>query len=314
MQSRSRPTSFTILSIFLTFTILYLITGCARKPKDHDYSTMILELFDLNGTIIKPIEAIESGDSLSIGFRGLSPSAPVQVYLNDDMGKEWSYARLFADKSGNIEPTLFWYHTGVIGTTSRTINFKPDPAFVTFEEAEAYFEKHPLKLTVKDLRGRIIGEKILPFKKRQSPMVYPSNKEGVLVNAFNLAQEDIYATEKNFPAGSTVQLFAVINQYLWNIGDRLVDISGKGGGPEVETIALVPNQTSFTVKIWDHPNGRPGSFDIVARVDKEIREPALRADDILSYGEDTGMIFYIIINGNIVIESAGRMRSAPAKF
>ena len=314
MQSRSRPTSFTILSIFLTFTILYLITGCARKPKDHDYSTMILELFDLNGTIIKPIEAIESGDSLSIGFRGLSPSAPVQVYLNDDMGKEWSYARLFADKSGNIEPTLFWYHTGVIGTTSRTINFKPDPAFVTFEEAEAYFEKHPLKLTVKDLRGRIIGEKILPFKKRQSPMVYPSNKEGVLVNAFNLAQEDIYATGKNFPAGSTVQLFAVINQYLWNIGDRLVDISGKGGGPEVETIALVPNQTSFTVKIWDHPNGRPGSFDIVARVDKEIREPVLRADDILSYGEDTGMIFYIIINGNIVIESAGRMRSAPAKF
>src|SRR3989304_4083169 len=145
MQSRSRPTSFTILSIFLTFTILYLITGCARKPKDHDYSTMILELFDLNGTIIKPIEAIESGDSLSIGFRGLSPAARVQVSLNDDMGKEWSYARLFAAKSGNIEPTLFWYHTGLSGTTSRTIHCKPVAAAIALEDVEAYFEKHPLK-------------------------------------------------------------------------------------------------------------------------------------------------------------------------
>ena len=30
----------------------------------------------------------------------------------------------------------------MIGTTSRKINFKPDPAFVTFEEAEDYFSKH----------------------------------------------------------------------------------------------------------------------------------------------------------------------------
>src|SRR4030067_1899264 len=100
-------------------------------------------------------------------------------------------------------------------------------------------------------------------------MVYPSNKEGVLVNAFNLAQEDSYATGKNFPAGSTVQLFAVINQYLWNIGDRLVDISGKGGGPEVETIALVPNQTSFTVKIWIIQTGGPVGLVFFPGVIKE---------------------------------------------
>ena len=301
---------FTLLILLLSF--LVLLNGCAScRRKGHG---LTINLFDTNGPGLAQKKEVETGDSLSVGLTGLDPGAAVQIYLNDDAGKEWSYARLFADQRGNVEPGLFWYQTGVIGTTTRQINFKPDPAFVTFEEAEAYFKAHPLRITVKDFKGNVLGTQVVPFRPRQSPMVYPSNKDGVLSNSYNLAQEGVYATGKNFPAGSTVQLFAVGNQYVWNAGDRLTDKSGKGGAPAIESVTLGPSQTSFTVKIWDHATGLPGSYDIVARIARDVGELALKQDDILSYGEDTGMILYVIINGNIVIDSAGRMRSAPAKF
>ncbi|SRR6266545_316054 len=205
------------LFLLLLLVLLLSVTAC----KSHKIA---LELFDTNGTSAKPIDAIETGDSLSLGLRGLAPRAGVQIYLNDDTGKEWSYARLFADKAGNIPPGLFWYQTGVIGTTSRKVNFKPDPSFVTFEEAEEFFGRHPLKLTVRDLQKNVLAERNLPFRKRSKPIVYPSNQGSLLVNAFNVTNEDIYASGRNFPAGSTVHLFAVTNQYVWNEGDKLTDM------------------------------------------------------------------------------------------
>lgn len=313
MRSKNKWIPFTSAGICLISISLAMMTGCGQKPV-LNYDKMEIDLWDRNGVVQQRLESVEVGDSLSIGFQGLPANAAIQVYLNDDLGQEWSYARVFADKRGEIAPFLFWYHSGVIGTTSRKFDFRPDPAFETFEEGRAFFAEHPLKLTIRDLKGRLIRAEDLPIGPRRSPMVYPSNEKGVLVNAFDQTREDIYASGKNFPAGATVRLFAVTNQYVWNPGDPLMDISGEGGAAEIETIELAPNQTSFTAKIWNHANGRPGSFDIVARIDQARNKPVLQANDILSYGEDTGMIYYIIINGNIVIESAGRMKSAPAKF
>src|ERR1700731_3474361 len=126
-----------ILGCF-ALVVAVALAGCPRA-KDEAYSRMQIELLDSNQPETRHIESVETGDSLTLGFSGLAPGTPVQVFLNDDLGKEWSYARRFADKKGVVAPALFWYHTGVIGTTSRKINFKPDPAFVTFDEAEAYF-------------------------------------------------------------------------------------------------------------------------------------------------------------------------------
>ena len=299
---------------FVMFFLILFLTlvgfGC-RKSKP---PMVTIDLVDTNSVNKRSLEYLATGDSLSVGLHGLVPGAEVHIYLNDDLGKEWSYARLFADKMGHVEPTLFWYQTGVIGTTSRQINFKPDPSFGTFDEAEAYFKVHRLILTVRDAKKNTLGQKAIAFQPRQSPMIYPSNKDGVLVNAYNLAKEDTFVTGKNFPAGSTVQLIMVDNQYVWNVGDRIIDKSGKDGSPAIKTVTLGPTQTGFTTKILDHATGRPGSYDLIARIGQDVRDQVLKASDILSYVEDTGMILYLIINGNIVIDSAGRMKDAPAKF
>ena len=104
--------------VLIILLLIFSVPACKR----HEVS---IDLVDTNGPSLKPIEAVETGDSLSLGLHGLTPGAGVQIYLNDDAGKEWSYARLFADKEGNIPPGLFWYQTGVIGTTSRKISHSP---------------------------------------------------------------------------------------------------------------------------------------------------------------------------------------------
>jgi hypothetical protein len=291
-----------------------LCTGCASHRSGYSDKEVRVELVDTSGPIRKRLDAVEIGDSLSLSLEGLRPGAGIEIFLNDDGGREWSYARLFADRRGNIGPTLLWYQSGVIGTTTRKINFKPDPSFRTFQEAEDYFAQRPLVLTVRDLEKRLISSRPLKMKKRTSPSLYPSNSEGILQNSLNVAREDLFVTGTHFPAGSTVQLFTVDNQYVWNVGDPLIDRTGKLGQQDVKTIKLRPEQTSFTIKTWDHRDAHPGAFDLVARIGTDLRPQALRADDILSFNEDTGVILYAIINGNIVIESAGRMKNAPAKF
>ena len=307
------------LCVVASLLVVAATSACAwlecpwKHGTKHDYTHLALELVDTNGVVPRAVEDIEIGDSLSVGFSGLSPRAPVQVYLTDDLGREWSYARLFADAKGRIAPSLFWYHTGVIGTTSRAIRFRPDPAFETFEEAQRYFELHRLTLSVRDLRGRLLTQRGLPVRPRSGPLLYPSNAEGVLTNSRDLAREDVYVTGRNFPPGSTVHVYLVANQYAWKAGDPLRDVSGPEGVAQVEVVRLSPGQTGFTMQVMSRTHARPGAFDLVARIGV-LGPPALHPADVLSYAEDTAVLLYLIINGNIVIESAGRTRGSPAKF
>lgn len=275
-----------------------------------------IDLYDTGGAKPRRLVDLAVGDSLSIGLRGLKPGQGVQVRLSDERG-EWSYARLFAGRKGEVPPTLFWYQSGVIGTTSRKIAFKPDPAFKTFEEAERWFAAHPLRLAARDLEGKLLAQRELRVRPRATPLLYPSNAEGVLMNALDLRREDLYLTGTHFPAGATVRLYAVPNRFTWRVGDPLSDQTGPGGRPEVESVRLKLDQTRFTVKVWDHKNARPGAYDLVARIGApaplELR-PVLRADDVLAWNDDTAVLYYLIINGNVVIDSAGRLKDAPAKF
>lgn len=303
----------TLCRVLLSAAVLGA-SALAAQPAPQPGPT--IDLFDTGAVKPARVEALGVGDSLSIGLRGLKPGQGVQVQLTDERGREWSYARLFAGRKGEVAPTLFWYQSGVIGTTSRKIDFKPEPAFKTFEEAERHFAQAPLRLVARDLEGRELARRELRLRPRTKPLLYPSNAEGVLMNALDLRREDLYVTGTHFPAGATVRLFAVPNQFTWQVGDALVDQTG-GGKPDVETVRLQPNQTRFTVKVWDHKLARPGAYDLVARIGRPAlpeRRPALRADDILAWNDDTAVLYYLIINGNIVIDSAGRLKSAPAKF
>lgn len=263
---------------------------------------------------MEPREEVEIGDTLTVSLDRLKPGQWVDIYLNDDLGQEWSFARVQANPAGEIEPFVFWYHTGVIGTTSLEVDFKPDPAFVAFEEAEAFFAAHALELRVLDQDGKLLTRQSLRVGRRQSPTIYPSNADGVLVNAFNALSDRVFVTGRNFSPGSTVHVALVNNQFQWHEGDLIRDVSGQGGIPNAKTITLAPGQTDFTIPISGVADTQVGAFDFIARIDRSFADLRFHADDILSYNEDTAMLKFVIINGNVVIDVAGRMRGAPAKF
>ncbi len=256
------------------------------------------------------------GESMTLALDRLRPNQQAEIYLNDEHGKEWSYARVFADEKGRVAPFVFWYHTGVIGRppSGVTIGAHPDPAFVTFEEAAEYFAEHALTLAVRDRKGELITEMAVKLGQRAKPVVYPSDEDGILMNSFNVYRDAPHVSARNLPAGAKVSVAVVENQRFWHEGAQIRDLTGKGGAAQVNTFQLAPGETRFTRPVWNLADARPGAYDIIMRVNDDFRDPRLRADDIVSYGDDTAFLMFVIINGNVVIDIAGRSKPAPAKF
>lgn len=296
-----------------TLSAFLLLSMTATPLFAADQQPMI-ELVDTDGIEDSvPLSVLEIGDSLSLALDGFAPDSEVNIHLHDDKGREWSYSRVFTNEQGRVPAFLFWFQSGVIGTTLRPMEIVPDPAFETFDEAEEFFGDHAMTLTALDKKGKLLALRDLPMRPRVSPLLYPSNEFGVLENAVDAQREKLWATGRNFPAGSTVHLFVVPNQSGWQVGDALEDPSGDKLEHAVETIQLGSTQTSFTVDVWTE-DLRPGAYDLVARIGSAVGPAQLQANDVLSFNDDTGVVLYIIVNGNIVIESAGRMKSGPAKF
>ncbi len=278
-------------------------------PKD--YSQYHLSFYDAQD---RQISVLQAGDSLGVEVSGIPSWRQVQLRLIDDAGQEWAYARLSADKAGQVPRTLLWYNTGVIGTTSRKLGYRPDPAFTTFEEAYEYWSRHEVRLEVLDDEGKLLGTHALPIRaSRSEPLVYPSNRAGVLMNSMQVGTDAFFVTGSHFPAGATVLVFVVENRYGWEVGDSFQDLTGQGLSSEVDVVQLGPLETSFTLEPW-RANLRSGRFDIITRVVSSTPSlPQLNSavqtftvGDQVSFGADTAVALFDIIGGHIVMEIAGR--------
>lgn len=298
-------------TLLVALVALLLLSSC-RRP--HPRTAPELILHDGGGRGLAAADVPEVGDSWSVGLEGLEPGERVELYLEDDLGREWSYALVHANREGVIEPFVFWFHSGVIGVTSLPIDFVPEPSFRRFEEAEEFFAEHPLTLRALDADGRLLVKQEWTLGPRRRPMIHPSNADGVLMSSIHSLEEDVFVTGRSFPPGATVYLALVPNAHDWQVGDPVNDVTGADLAPQIEKIALAPGQTSFTVPVWSRELSRPGAYDLVARIGEPFDEGGLQAGDVLSYGADTGVVLYAIVNGNVVIDVSGRIRGAPAKF
>ena len=200
----------------------------------------------------------------------------------------------------------------MIGTTTRTIRFRPTLSFMHFNEAYQYWAQHPLRLRLLTDDDQLLLAEAFPMAPaRQSPLLYPSNRDGVLMNAVERGRDPLYFTGSHFPPGSRIMLFLVPNHYGWNRGDAFRDVSGPGGESAIDLVELGPNETGFTVPVWEAETMRPGAYDFVARVvpdfpgtDDLVYE--IGNDDINPFGDDTGVIVYDLVEGHIEMDISGR--------
>ncbi len=263
----------------------------------------------------RPIHEVQPGDTIAIELWNLPVRRQVQIHVVDERGQEWSYARLSANAEGHIPRTVFWFNTGVIGTTSRELRYRPDPAFVTFEEASKHWAGNRAYIELRTDDGELIQRHPLPIApQRTQPLLYPSNAQGVLMNSMEVGKDRFYVTGMDYPAGSTVLLFVVDNRFSWQQGVHFQDLTGRGLESDVTIVQLAPGQTSFTVEAWGQGLPRRGRYDLISRVVSSAPNPAtlnsqvqtFQSSDIASFGTDTAVALFEIINGHIVMEIAGR--------
>lgn len=313
------------IEIALTSLLLPVLIGCEdyRQPPEPG-EVRGGYVVDAGG---RTLTVLETGSTLHVGANQLEPNRLYEFRLgiNADgapsRANAVSFARIGSDGAGAIRPITLWYHSGVIGCSARSeAEFDLPFAFRTFDEAEEALRgarmtvsvhpvtdaaadtgaaADPLALTVEEPVSVID----LPIASRESPMVYPSNQEGCLVNSLRLREDDLWVTGRNFRPGEEVEIALVPNQREWRVGDRVADVTGE------RVSATADDEGRFTVPLWERELQLRGAYDIAVLRNVDLREDllSLTARDIVSYAHDTALLLYLQYPpGGPTMDLAGR--------
>lgn len=274
----------------------------------------------------RAITALESGSTLFVGGRDLRPNTLYEFRLGvgggtpDSARTAVSFARSTTDRRGQIPPLILWYEGGVVGCAGRPELREGENAlrFRTFDEAESALRGRSLTVSVHEVdrrtpaasplerpTGAAVSSFSIPVTPRKSPMVYPSNEDGCLMNAIEATNEDLYVSGRNFKPGQQVDIAVVRNQRAWHENDVINDVSGAGSASAMERVTA-DSQGRFTVKAWDRANHRRGVYDLIAH-DINAAPDHVSPHDIVSFGPESGLVLYLLYPvGGPTMDIAGR--------
>lgn len=279
---------------------------------------------DENG---KRLEVLEAGSSLQMQASGLKPNTIYEVRMAIDEYPESrnelvSFSRVSTNSEGQIPGFILWYQSGVIGCSWRNKNeLEQAYTFRSFEEAmevlpgktivttlhevesDRYGKTDPMKLEV----SKSIMDMKLPIDKSRSPLLFVSNEEGCLLNSRESQTEEVFVSGINFKPHEKLSISIVQNQREWHLNDRVNDITGESRARAAETVE-VDSSGRFTVHAWKAGLQQRGVFDVIAqRDDRRVEWDRLDANDVVSYGKDTGFVLYLYYPpGGPYMDIAGR--------
>lgn len=313
--------------VALAFAVQWILAGAclAQERPDVKYPDSGLYLQDSGGRLV---DALDIGASLEVGLRGVEPGVFYDFDLRIDEERV-SFSRLSANAKGEIRPFHLWFHSGVVGCSLRDSGVDKLPRFMfrRFDEALERLAGRSLTLAVQQTKGEApVPTEIfrnpefslkIPMRKRKTPMVFPSDAEGCLVNAREVGKDDLHVSGRNFEPGEWVELNVAPNQRLWRAGDLINDVTGVSGAAAPVQVEA-DGDGRFTVRVWEAKLQRRGAFDIVARREFEADKGPQRradADDVVSYGSDTAYLLFLRYPpGGPLMDIAGRKISGFPYF
>ncbi|MFP2927086.1 hypothetical protein ACLESO_18170 [Pyxidicoccus sp. 3LG] len=115
--------------------------------------------------------------------------------------------------------------------------------------------------------------------------------------------------------GEALEVVVVPNQRAWREGDTLTDVTGENFAPAAERV-FADSSGRFTAAVWKQTLQRRGTYDIIVRrLQYEPPQGRLGRLDVVSYGIDTGFVFYLIYPiGGPTMDIAGRPLSSYPYF
>lgn len=225
-----------IVLLFVIALVLWLLLGRQGSPP-------IVGLQNASGQKVWIFHPL---DTAAVRAEHLHPATHYDVQILQTDGSPVVQARLLTDARGVLAHTALLYDIGVKYEPGSRVG-----RYVGIAEQTRY------TLVLSALKQRLeIPFDLAPLTK---PIVFSANHNGDPLNGFIRRNQDVYAVGKNFPAGATIRLYVVEDQYTWSDGDALVDVSGG-----YQTVNIGPGQTEFLVKVWSKENTRIGSYDIIA--------------------------------------------------
>ena len=112
----------------------------------------------------------------------------------------------------------------------------------------------------------------------RTPIVISSERDGRLLNGFEVGIQPLYLTLYNLPFGGDVRIYMVPRQHDWHTGDAFQPVAFRNGKPAVREITVREDGMQQTIEFAATELLMPGAYDFIVR---QVRY-GFEEDDILA--------------------------------
>ncbi len=232
-----------------------------------------------------PRELFEAGESLVFQARGLRPAHAYEIEISM-AGKELFISRLLSNRRGEIEETVLWPQIGFDDPNSNA-RYTPD-------EAQQRWANKTLTLTLASAGKRIAQQNIRLAPALTRPLVMATERDGRLLNGFEVGTQPLYLTLRNLPASGEARIFMTPRQHDWRVGDPIVAATLSNGRPAVRDVRLPQAGGQAVIEFAAADALLPGAYDFIVRPLRYGYEqndvPRLLATDIVCSRRITGAV------------------------
>lgn len=262
------------------------------RISDHEILIPWKELHDhvkteviLSGDNGQHREDFSAGESLTIQVKGLRPGHAHNFTLTMDDKKLFT-STLMTNRYGEIEPTVLWPQMGLDDPNS-VARFTP-------EEARKRWKGKSFKLEISTGKEVISRATFRISDTVRTPIVISSEKDGRLLNGFEVGTQPLFLTLYNLPFGGDVRIYMVPRQHDWRTGDSFQPVTFRTGKPAVREITVREGGMQQTIEFAAAELLMPGAYDFIVRPVRYGYEEddllAILANDILGSRRATGVV------------------------
>ncbi len=204
-------------------------------------------------------------DSIMLDAINLAPRTGYEIQIVAEDGTIIKKLGLSSDRFGRIPETVVWYDIGILPCLTRKITHPTVITHLTDNEISDFDftgKNYSLRI-IKD--NKLVRESTFRISKiARLPRLYAADSRGCPKTGFLIGEENIWAVGKNFPPGSIIRLWAVLDDSEWKEGDLLKDMSKQYGSQLPPLIELKGAETGFKKLLWPKEYTSIGSYDIIA--------------------------------------------------
>ncbi len=224
----------------------------------------------------------QPGEALRLRSVGLRPATSYTVAISDDAGEVVSQTVL-SDADGEIRDVVIWPQIGI--DDPREQERRP-----VEDERQRWFGR-AITIVLRD-GERVVGESRIVVADTRRPMAVATDADGVLLNGFEIGEDDARLTLLDFADAEDLRIWMVPRQHEWHEGDRIAPVvlaSGRTAQVDVRPVGDV-----HRVVVAKSDELTPGAYDFVIRHVRYGYEDdddlTLRAGNVVTGRRSTGLV------------------------